>query len=536
MQARDTNIQSFLSSGKNSVAGIKLRHKAKLTKMYAERGFTPLWSSNGQYTSTSYAVIEKLENSSLLGLHPSQYYTQILNSWLHLQEPKSSSRLDLVLTDVLFEYFDNLANGQTGERPGNDSSWFQKQAKTDIDYDAYRFFRGDASFRETQDRLQPYNENYTGLLTALAQHHKVLANGGYLQVSAGASLKPGMQDARVVQLRTRLAQSGDLADGFATSNTEYDWNLEEALRDYQQRHGLEADGILGSNTLAELNTPVEQRIAQIEVNLDRWRWLPRDLGESHIIVNTAGFEMDVILNGYNSLSMNVVVGKPKHKTPIFSDEMEHLVFNPSWHVPASITTKELLPKEMENPGYLDDNNFVAVSLTDKSARPIGSLPSYELEPSSFVSRYRLQQLPGKNNALGTVKFMLPNQYSIYLHDTNSKSLFEKTTRAYSHGCVRVHDPVQLAKTLLGNDGMDEYSVDEMFASDQSKTIRLRNKLPVHMTYQTSWVDDFGKLHFRPDIYDHDAHAIQKYQSRRPMLARRESQLLTQLGSYAVSEI
>ena len=507
-----------------------------LVKIYAERGYAPLWSDNGQYTDTGRAIVSKLENSSSLGLHPAGYYTQVLSSWLQMQEPQTATRLDLVLTDSLIEYFDNLANSQTGEKPGDDSTWFATQAITDANNEALRFFRGDASFRETTDRLQPRSYRYDDLIAALKEKHKILSEGGYTTIADGAILKPGMQDSRVQQLRHRLAQSGDHTETYVTDPNLYDAALEASVKTFQERHGLEADGLIGGKTFAELNTTVEARIAQIEINLDRWRWLPRDLGDNHIIVNTAGFQMDMVLNGHHALYMNVVVGKPKHKTPVFSKDMEHIVFNPSWNVPKSIASKELLPRELANPGYLSGKNFVAVSHTDKSTRSVDSFAAYELEPSSFTSQYRLKQLPGSNNALGTVKFMLPNKHAIYLHDTNAKTLFQKTTRAFSHGCIRVEDPVKLAKTLLMNDGHTEHSVEQRFATDKSKTIRLDSPLPVHMTYQTAWVDEHGKLNFRPDIYGHDKHAVQSYKNQRPHLTNTERQLLLQHSSFASSEL
>lgn len=535
-QAPDTRLRAFLRSGENSVAGIRLRHKEKLVRVYTEREFSPLWSANGKYTDTCRAFVGRLGNSPLLGLHPSRYYTKILATWLQTQDARTSKNLEVLLTDVLFEYFDDLANGQTGKRPGDADSWFAKQSVTNVENNAYSFLRGDATFNDTINHIQPVNQQYTDLLVALGDHYTIYAKGGYTEVSEGSSLKPGQQDYRIRQLRRRLSQSGDHTDNFAIASTQFDSWLAEGLKTFQDRHGLEADGVLGSKTLKALNTPVEERIAQIEVNLDRWRWLPKDLGQNHIIVNTAGFQMDVVLDGLNALHMNVVVGKPKHKTPVFSEQMEHLVFNPSWNVPKSIASKELLPRELKNPGYLKNKNFVAVSHADQSTRSIESFSAHELQPSSFTSRYRLKQLPGSDNALGTVKFMLPNKYAIYLHDTNAKSLFQNTTRAYSHGCVRVEDPVALAKTLLANEGYSEHDVEAQFASKRSKTILLRKSLPVHITYQTAWVDQYGKLNFRNDIYNHDAQAIQHKQEQQPALARREHQLLTQLGSFASNEI
>ncbi len=527
-QLPDDHLKAFLNSSKNSIAGIELRHKRRVAKVYTQRGFVPLWSEHGQYTNTSTAIVSRLKNASLLGLHPSSYYPQILTSWLHMQDPQTSTQVELVLTDSLFEFFDNLANGQTGKRPGDAESWFAKQAATDINTITDNFFGGSVSFRQTMNNLQPATAHYNKLLVALAGQKEILADGGYLKVSKGASLSAGMQDPRATQLRSRLWQSGDYTNTLSSNSDNFDPWLEDGLKSFQRRHGLEDDGVLGPNTLKALNTPVEDRIAQIEINLDRWRWLPQDLGDSHIIVNTAGFQMDVVLHGSTALHMNVVVGKPKHKTPVFSETMEHLVFNPTWNVPKSITRNELLPKELNNPGYLQSNNFVAISHSDKSTRSIDSFAQHELEPSSFISRYRLMQKAGKNNALGTVKFMLPNKHAIYLHDTNAKSLFQKTTRAYSHGCVRVADPVQLAKTLLVNEGHSEQSVEDRFATSATKTINLDNPLPIHMTYQTAWVDQHGALNFRNDIYGHDKYALRNYQRQRPSLEHTENQLLTLL--------
>ena len=239
--------------------------------------------------------------------------------------------------------------------------------------------------------------------------------------------------------------------------------------------------------------------------------------------------MDVHLNHNHVTTMNVVVGKPKHRTPIFSDVMEYLVFRPSWHVPKSITRDELLPRERANPGYLENKNFVAVSLSSNQSVPISTLAREDLETAEFTSRYRLRQKPGDTNALGSIKFMLPNQYSIYLHDTNAKSLFGKTSRAFSHGCIRLEDPEALARTLLSSDGQDADRIEDILQSSATKTVKLSKHIPVHMTYQTAWVDETGKTQFRKDIYDHDRYAISKYQRQRPVQAQKETRLLAQSG-------
>ena len=528
-QLTDENLRTFLNGSDRSIGGIRLRHKKMLAKIYAERRYIPFWIKHGQTTSTSYAIINKLEKSNLLGLHPSQYYTQLLSSWkTNNQTSYDRIRYELVLTDSLYEYFTHLANGQLDEKPG-DKGWFLKQSKTDVATTAMNFFRGDASFRETIDQLQPLNQRYTNLLVALREHHQILDNGGWSRVDSGPTLKPGHTGLRVSQLRARLAQSGDTYDADPLRSDVYDWSIEQGVTSFQERHGLVADGVIGKKTLAELNVPVEQRIKQIEVNLDRWRWLPNDLGESRIVVNTAGFDMDVHLNHNHVTTMNVVVGKPKHRTPIFSDVMEYLVFRPSWHVPKSITRDELLPRERANPGYLENKNFVAVSLSSNQSVPISTLAREDLETAAFTSRYRLRQKPGDNNALGSIKFMLPNQYSIYLHDTNAKSLFGKTSRAFSHGCIRLEDPEGLARTLLQSDGQDFDRIEEILQSTATKTVKLRSHIPVHMTYQTAWVDETGKTQFRKDIYDHDRYALKNYRQQHAIQEREETELLVQNG-------
>lgn len=534
-QSARAGIESILRSTENSVTGIRLRHKKKLLQLYTQRNFAPLWSVNGQYTDTCRAMVRKLDDSQQLGLHPSRYYTKILGSWLRLQESQNTRNLDVVLTDVLFEYFDNLANGQTGKRPGDSDSWFARQDVTNTDDVAFNFFQSSASLNDAASQIQPVSQHYNSLLQSLKEQQTLLASGGYTKINKGPTLKPGMQDSRVIQLRQRLKQSGDYTVSLDPGSNQFDNWVVDSLKTFQTRHGLKADGLLGKKTLEELNTPIEKRIQQIEINLDRWRWLPKDLGQNYIIVNTAGFEMEVVQNGYKTLDMNVVVGKPEHKTPIFSKNMQYLSFNPLWHVPKSITRKNLLPRELANPGYLKKRKFVAVSLADNKTRQLDSFSRHELEPSTFIPQYRLMQLPGSDNALGRVKFMLPNQYAIYLHDTIAKNLFQRTTRAYSHGCIRVEDPVKLAKALLINEGHSEYDVEERFNTDRTTSARLHNPLPVHMTYQTAWVDKYNRLNFRNDIYGHDSHAIRNYQRQRPSLAEKEQELLVQQEGLVITE-
>ena len=523
IQNLDSNPRSQLLAALNNLPdGVQLGNVDDVLRIYRGRRFTPLWHQHQRPSYTTQAVIKKLAGSASYGLDPNKYYSELLQSWATTAAPANLYHLELLLTDALFSYFDDLAHGNL-DSPPKSSGWHLPQTVIDTRVITDPFFTGEQSFAQTVDALQPGHQRYHALLDSLQEHLRVVERGGWTHIPTGPTLRSGDIDPRVALLRRRLAEGGDLpavkivdASSATVQPAEdlFDWTIAEGLKEFQKRHGLEADSLLGVRTVTELNIPAEQRISQIEVNLNRWRWLPRDPGHSHINVNTAGYDMEVNLSGQTALTMNVVVGKPKHRTPMFSDTMEYLVVNPSWYVPKSIT-REIMPKEASKPGYLERNNFEIIERSNNKPVERWRLSSEELRPNAFVKKYRLRQLPGKSNALGDLKFMMPNRFSIYLHDTNAKSLFAKHRRAYSHGCIRVEYPQQLARTILAADGWSESDLTALFDRKNTQTVRLKNNLPVHLTYQSSWVDNSGKVHFREDIYDHDAHSmaeLQKYKA------------------------
>lgn len=522
IEKRDSSPRSMLLAALNNLPdGVQLRNVDDVLRVYRQRQFTPMWHKHRRPTFTSQAVIKKLSGAANQGLDPSKYYSQLLQSWSTFAAPSNPYHLELLLTDSLFSFFDDLAHGNL-DAPPKSNGWHLPQTRINTRDITDSFFSGEGSFRQTVTALQPDHRRYQGLLDALQEHLRVVERGGWTRVPTGPTLRPGDKHPRVELLRRRLAEGGDLpvvkiveANNANTVQSDdlFDWAITEGLKAFQERHGLEADSLLGARTVAELNVPAEQRISQIEVNLNRWRWLPRDPGHSHIMVNTAGYDMEVNLSGEVAVNMNVVVGKPKHRTPMFSDTMEYLVVNPSWYVPTSIA-REIMPKEAAKPGYLERNNFEIIRRSTNKPVERWRLSDDELRPNAFVRKYRLRQLPGKSNALGDLKFMMPNQYSIYLHDTNAKSLFAKNRRAYSHGCIRVEHPQQLARVILAEDGWTESELTALFDRKETRTVRLKRNLPVHLTYQSSWVDNSGRTHFREDIYDHDAHAVAQQESHK----------------------
>jgi murein L,D-transpeptidase YcbB/YkuD len=283
----------------------------------------------------------------------------------------------------------------------------------------------------------------------------------------------------------------------AYETDQFDDVLVEAVKRFQERHGLNTDGVVGPATLRQLNTTPATRAEQLAVNLERLRWMNRDLGDRYILVNLAGFTMSVMKAGREDFTSRVVVGKARrHRTPEFSEMMTHMIVNPSWHVPRSIATEEILPILRKDPTYLDRKGMRLVG---------GDAPEDWTEVTAGTFPGRIVQRPGSGNALGTVKFMFPNRFSIYLHDTPSKRLFSRDVRAYSHGCVRVEKPEEFAAYLLTGQADDPMAhFLELRERRHERRVNLDNPLPVHLTYRSAWIDEDGTEQFRGDIYGRDA--------------------------------
>jgi murein L,D-transpeptidase YcbB/YkuD len=362
------------------------------------------------------------------------------------------------------------------------------------------------SISDSLDRFfiqwQPQAPEYADLRAALADYRALAGAGGWPTVPLGDSLKPGMSDQRVPALRTRLAVT-DGADPVAPPGGElvYDDALVAVVKAFQARHGLDVDGVVGKGTVGALNVPVETRVRDIVLSMERWRWMPPDLGRNHLIVNIAGFELRRFANGRLEERMNVVVGRPYNKTPVFSDAIRYLEFNPYWNVPTGIAVKEELPKLKTNPAARAAAGFEAVR--GDTVYPLTAINWSQYGPGNFP--FQLRQRPGPNNALGRVKFMFPNQFDVYLHDTPARSLFDKAERAFSHGCIRLARPLDLAVQVLavgGVPGWDMARINAVVATQKRTVVNLAEPLPVHITYFTAWVDR-GIPNFRADIYGQD---------------------------------
>jgi murein L,D-transpeptidase YcbB/YkuD len=404
--------------------------------------------------------------------------------------------VDLLLSEVLLTYGTHLRSGQSHTRRADTPAEHGPEQGDLVEV----LHQGVASNRvaEALHSLLPQHADYARLRQALARYRPIAAQGGWPTIPGGAPLRPGERSARVETLRVRLRLTGDLAERPGTETQLYDAAVQQAVRAFQRRHGLDADGSVGSGTLTALNVPAEVRVRQITQNMERWRWLPPELGHRYILVDVPAFTLEVVEGGQPVMTMRVVVGKPSWPTPVLSTTLTSIVFNPDWRVPSSIAARELLPIVRANPGYLAQHNM-----------KVSSGP-HEVDPSSIdwsaVSAthfpYSLRQEPGPKNPLGHIKFLLPNRFQVYLHDTPARALFTKPERAFSHGCIRLEKPAELAAYVLRG-SWTRARIQAAFGQRTSRTVPLAEPLPIHLVYRTAWVQDDGVVHFRPDMYGYD---------------------------------
>ncbi len=341
-------------------------------------------------------------------------------------------------------------------------------------------------------------------LKKFIREYEKMSRTEFVTIEAGPKLQKGDQGPRILQLRQRLWMTKDLDDKNSLSNDVYDDDLESAVKNFQLRHGLNVDGVAGVATIKLMNQSLEDVIHKLQANVQRFRDMEEDFGEHYIYVNIPDYRMQVIKDGRRELAMRVIVGTPKNKTALFSDEMEYVVLSPKWHVPYSITTKEILPKLKNDPEYLAKRNYrIIPTNVSEDGEPFDASKIDWNNVDVNNLNFRLVKDAGSENDLGYYKFIFPNQNNIYLHDTNSRRMFANDSRALSHGCVRISRPLDLAEYLLSGAGWTRDSLEKTAKAGREKFVTLETKLPVHIRYFTAWVDEKGRLNLRSDIYNYD---------------------------------
>jgi len=464
---------------------------------YGERAFAPVWFTAEGMAENAHLAVAAMAAANDHALNPRNYDPLgFVDQASAAKTPDDWARFDLALSVQYIRYATHLSSGRVQPNKINkalnlfpdrpEPQMLLEQAADSDDFSAFL------------DALAPRSDNYARLKRRLAQYRAKAQNGPFTTVPDGETLKPGMSVPRVAALRQRLIEE-DIPGAEGHSGTVYDGTLVDAVRTFQAHHGLADDGVIGKETQARLNITLEEKLIQMELNMERRRWMRDDLGDFYVFVNLADQDLKVVKDDKTIHTARVVVGKPYHATPVFSDQLDYIEINPFWNVPYSIATGEYLPKLKQNASALSGKGIrVFRNGTEVAATQIawgnyarGNFP------------FRLRQDPGDSNALGRIKFMFPNEFNIYIHDTPSKSLFSRSERAFSHGCIRVSDPFALANVLLAHKDAAPGNWEKIRDSEKQTVIKPDVPIEVHLTYLTAWMNKDGSTHFRKDIYGRD---------------------------------
>jgi murein L,D-transpeptidase YcbB/YkuD len=483
-----------------------------LSEIYAARSFRPAWINSQGPLAPAETLLNAIGQAGQEGLEPEEYHlaamTALVSAWRTSREhnlPFPIARqidLELLLTDALVAYGFHLLNGRVDpERFYPDWFSYQKDVSLlDVIENAVNTGNVEAGLR----RLTPQEPLYRGLKQALAVYVNIAKKGGWPELPQSRNLWKKADHRRYsLLLKQRLLLTGDLPPAESTGSNE-DENMKKALRRFQKRHGIKADGTISPATLKAMNVPVGERIRQMTLNMERLRWLPEDVGNRYILVNIADFELIVSEDGLIVMDMPIVVGKQNQRTSVFSGKMTYLELNPYWNIPKAIAEKEILPEVQKDPAYLTKKKIRVIEYRrdqDKEIDP-ATIDWSKIRPDKL--RYSFRQDYGPGNALGRIKFMFPNKFDIYLHDTPERHLFKRSRRTFSHGCIRIARPIDLAEYLLKNEnGWDRRKILAEIGNGKRQILKLSHPIDIHILYLTAWTDLQGIVQFRNDVYEGD---------------------------------
>ena len=461
------------------------KYEKNISTFYSKRAMAYAWFDQDGLIEHASNLTDRVRNLQYDGVNKELPYVHELDSMIYEVSmenlPKSNIlKLELMLTAQYFAFADLVWEGMDASI-SKSVDWNLPRKKVSYEEFLDSILKTDPE--QIKDLKRPVNRQY-GLLRKFLENYSLLeAKGNWFVIkNSSKALRPGDSSEIVLQIKQRLLELSDLKLNNATQL--YDEDLRIAVISFQKRHGLKDDGIIGKTTIVAMNVPYKERIKQLMVNMERSRWVPVSLDRDYLVVNIPEFKLHVNSGDKLLWSCNIVVGKPIHKTAIFSGDLKYVVFSPYWNVPRSIVVNELLKDMKKEPNYLDKHNMEITGYRD-------GIPE-------------IRQKPGPSNSLGQVKFLFPNNYNMYLHDTPAKSLFNEPNRAFSHGCMRVQEPFKLAQFLLRNDSSwDDEKINVAMNAGKERTVTLSQKVPVFIVYFTAFVDRDGKINFRNDIYERD---------------------------------
>lgn len=493
-------LDALQESAKPTLAGVRLAAPQLLAETYAKRGYAFAWVNPRQVTD----FIALAEQSSDAGLRPADFHLPEITRLLPGADPgalqgEERVQAEILLSDGLLRLLHHVRYGKVDPR-AIDKNWNHDEGPKGA---ALVADLGQAlaapQLKSAVTALRQEPGFYSRLKEGLARYRALAAAGGWPIIPTGPKLEPGVHDDRVPLIRERLRITGDYQGPTQVTGNFYGPELQKAVRHFQERHSLEVDGRIGRATLAAMNVTAEERVNQIRVNLERMRWVSDKLPPDYLLVDIAAQRVELYRDGQEVWHAKAIVGRPERPTPIFRDRIEYLEFNPTWTVPPTILKEDVVPKARKDPNAVRKKGLEIIDRRGNKVEP----EAVDWNVAANNLPYTFRQPPGPKNALGQVKFMFPNRHSVYLHDTADRQLFQRATRALSSGCVRVDKPIELAERVLNDPKWNPDKFASVFESKKPSSVRLKEPLPVILSYWTAEADEQGQVHFREDFYGHD---------------------------------
>jgi murein L,D-transpeptidase YcbB/YkuD len=514
----------FIEVNKNILEGdtYLLKNLVRLQNFYSNRQNKPIWLSNqGIKGKRVMQLLSSIQRD--VTLDPRSHIHHKAKTIKKKLEQKHNNasiiKLELELTTLYYNFLQHTIYGEidwkafemylsNNQANGIDSNWVHYPHHFDVNV-----LMSQENIGETLRHLTPNGYQYKQLISALYKLYKIKWQGGWTRLPAFKSLKKGQTSQMVSRLRQRLALSGDYICSSKVSDQYYGTCLQKAVKRFQKRHNTLADGVVGRGTQQLLNISVDSKINKVLLNLDRIKWLPRNVNPRHIVVNIPEYMLHYYEYGKEEKRLRVIVGDTEHPTPVFSDTLTYFTLNPYWKLPPGIIKKEVVPAMVKNPNYIKQHGLEVHETWEENSSvvPLNGIDWAMYLNNSTKFPYRLMQPPGPKNALGQIKFKFPNKFSVYLHDTPTKHLFKKKKRAFSHGCVRLSQPFSLLKSLAKDEPtITSEKVNNIIISKKKTEVDITKDIPIHLTYLTTWVNANNQLIFGDDIYQYDKYQIRRY--------------------------